>query len=241
MKIELSVHFSPAFANTFSLCDILKRHRIKLKKVNKILIYFSVLFLIISCATISTEYRYEKTDKGELYFPNLNEKKYKIDTVNYGPNDSLRNFTNKWYSKHLYTLGEPILFDKENETLNIVRFTHLGTWSNPYSYRIEQEGTKYILTYNQTNGLGGYEVGTRVKHKTKEIEQKEWNQILKKMDEIDFWNIPTQDPNMILDGSEWIFEALINGKYHFVTRNSPDQYNGKEYAELCKLVEKISK
>ncbi len=208
--------------------------------MNKIFYIFSTL-LIISCSMISTEYRYKNTDKGELYFPTFNGKKYKIDTINYGPNDSLREFTNKWYSKHLYTLKEPILFNKKNENINIIRFTHLGTWDNPYSCRIEQNGKKIILTYNQTNGLGGYEVGTRIKHKTKEISQKEWKQILEKMDEIDFWNISTQDPNKIMDGAEWIFEALIEGKYHLVTRNSPNHYNGKEYSELCQLVEKMSK
>ena len=31
---------------------------------------------------------------------------------------------------------------------------------------------------------------------------------------------------MILDGEEWILEALIDGKYHFVTRTSPDSYDG---------------
>ena len=51
-----------------------------------------------------------------------------------------------------------------------------------------------------------------------------------------FWNIPTHDPNMILDGEEWILEVLIDEKYHVVKRNSPDVYDGKNYAELCKKV-----
>lgn len=46
---------------------------------------------------------------------------------------------------------------------------------------------------------------------------------------------------MIFDGEEWILEVLIDGKYHFVTRNSPDIYDGREYAELCKLVINASK
>ena len=209
--------------------------------MTKILSLFFIFFLIISCATISTEYRYKKTDKGELYFPTFDAKKYKIDTVNNGPNDSLREFTNKWYSKHLYSLKEPILFNKKSEKVNIVRFTHLGTWTNPYSYRIEQIENKFIVTYSKTNGLGGYEAGKRIKNKRKEIAETKWKQILTKMDEINFWQIPTQDPNIINDGAEWIFEALIDGKYHFVVRNSPDHYGGKEYSELCKLVENISK
>jgi hypothetical protein len=46
---------------------------------------------------------------------------------------------------------------------------------------------------------------------------------------------------MILDGEEWILEVLIDGKYHFVTRNSPENYGGQEYAELCKLIMNANK
>ncbi|MDR6921950.1 MULTISPECIES: hypothetical protein [Chryseobacterium] len=209
--------------------------------MKKLLYFLLLIIIVVSCTTISAEHQYKNTDKGELYFPSFDSKKYKIDSINTGPNDSLREFTNKWYSRHLYTLKEPVLSHKKDKNLNIIRFTHLGTWSNPYSYRIEQVGLKFILTYNKTNGLGGYEPGTRTSHKTKEISQKEWNKIITKMDKINFWNIPTHGSNKITDGSEWIFEALIDGKYHLVTRNSPDHYNGEEYAELCKLVEKIGK
>ena len=63
-----------------------------------------------------------------------------------------------------------------------------------------------------------------------------WNAVIEKMNSIDFWNIGTHDENIILDGEEWIFEALIDGRYHLITRNSPDHYDGKDFAELCDLV-----
>ena len=92
------------------------------------------------------------------------------------------------------------------------------------------------ITYNQTRGLGGYKAGRRIKHKTKEIKLEKWEQIIEKVDNIDFWNIETHDPNMILDGAEWILEILIDEKYHLVTRNSPEVYDGKEYADLCEMI-----
>lgn len=196
--------------------------------------YLIILISIISCASVSADYRYNKTEKGKLYFPTFDETKYKIDTVNNGPNDSLDLFTNKWYSKHLHTLKEPVLFNKTNEKQNIIRFTHLGTWSNPYSYRLENIDGKIISTYNRTNGLGGYEVGRRIKNKTIEINSEKWNQILDKINNINFWNISTHNSQMILDGEEWILEVLIDGKYHFVTRRSPDSYdNDKGFIEIC--------
>jgi hypothetical protein len=64
---------------------------------------------------------------------------------------------------------------------------------------------------------------------------------LEKINSVNFWSIETHDPNMILDGEEWILEVLIDGKYHFVTRNSPEIYGGQEYAELCKLIMNTNK
>jgi len=54
-----------------------------------------------------------------------------------------------------------------------------------------------------------------------------------------FWNMGTHDENMILDGEEWIFEAVMNGRYHFITKNSSNVYDGKEYAELCNFIAQI--
>ena len=204
--------------------------------------YLIILISLVSCASLSTDYRYDKTEKGELYFPTFDDTEYKIDTINNGPNDSLDLFTNKWYSKHLQTLKEPVLSNKINEKQKIIRFTHLGTWSNPYSYRLENIDGEIVLTYNRTNGLGGYEVGKRVRNKTKKINSKKWNGILQKIDSIDFWNISTQKHKNINDGEEWILEVLIDGKYHFVTRTSPYGYDEEKYfAELCQLIEKSGK
>ncbi len=152
------------------------------------------------------------------------------------PNDSLSEFVNNWYSKHLYSLGEPVLYNKTNTPVNVVRFTHLGTWGNPYSYRLEQNKSEITATYSKTDGLGGYQAGKRIEQGSKKMNLEKWNAVIEKMNSIDFWNIGTHDENIILDGEEWIFEALIDGRYHFITRNSPDHYDGKDFAELCDLV-----
>ena len=211
------------------------------------LLKYSILFLLLlsSCRIIYPDIKYEPIKFGAFYFPTYDEVKFKekqIASGNFnqwvytGPNDSLDEFTNQWYSKHLNSLGEPILYTKTNKQKNIIRFTHLGTWSKPFSYRLEKKGEKLKITYNQTRGLGGYKAGRRIKHKTKEIKLEKWEQIIEKVDNIDFWNIETHDPNMILDGAEWILEILIDEKYHLVTRNSPEVYDGKEYAELCEMI-----
>jgi hypothetical protein len=61
-----------------------------------------------------------------------------------------------------------------------------------------------------------------------------------KANNIDFWNMPTHDSKYILDGEMWILEILIDGKYHIVTRNSPDHSGDEKFTELCKLVSKYT-
>lgn len=199
---------------------------------------------LTSCVLFNDLY-YTPKKSNNYYFPleSIEFSKRKHDCIekkefpcNFNkPNDTLTEFVNQWYSKHLKSMKEPILYKLRNENKKIIRFTHLGTWSNPFSYKIENNNGQITVTYNITKGLGGYNAGRRIKHEQKIITQKKWNVVLQKIDNINFWNITTHDPNMILDGEEWILEVLINKKYHFVTRNSPF-YDNVKYTELCKLI-----
>jgi hypothetical protein len=212
----------------------------------KTVIFIGTFFILIGWA-VSSPYIQDAPKAGnEYYFPSVSDefKKAKAECIEQKkfpcnfpePNDSLSDFVNEWYSKHLSTLKESILYTQTNKELKIIRFTHLGTWSSPYSCKIENNAGAITGTYSKTNGRGGYETGHRVKHEQKELNQEKWNQIIAKIDSVDYWNIQTHDSNLVLDGAEWILEVLIDDKYHFVTRNSPDAYEGKEYAELCELV-----
>lgn len=217
----------------------------------QLIINIGLILTLTSCAVFNADFRYRTNSIDEYYFPLLSAEftKRQNDCIekkefpcNFPePNDTLNEFVNQWCSKHLKSMKEPILYKLQNDDKKIIRFTHLGTWSNPFSYRIENCNGQIILTYSKTKGLGGYKAGRRIKHEQKIIKSETWDNIMAKIDSVSFWNIETHDPNMILDGEEWILEVLINGKYHFVTRNSPDIYDGQEYAELCKLVMNVKK
>jgi hypothetical protein len=208
------------------------------------LAYVIISVLFVGCGIINPELRYTPKSSDEFYFPQLSEE-VKLKQAEcmrlenfpcvFKQNDTLSDFVNEWYSTHLKSLKEPILYKQIRQDKKVVRFTHLGTWSRPYSYRIEKIDGKIIGTFNKTKGLGGYNAGRRIKNEEKEIKIEDWNLMIAKIDS-NFWNIPTHDPNMILDGEEWILEVLINDKYHVVSRNSPDNYGGEKYAELCKTV-----
>ncbi|KFE97974.1 hypothetical protein IX39_16330 [Chryseobacterium formosense] len=206
--------------------------------MKKQLLLFITLILITNC--ISKKMISPKEDErqydGKLYFATYNEAKYPRDTINNGPNDSLSLFRNKWYSKHLNSLKEISLFDKKDENLKIVRYTNLGTWSNPFVYKMENQTGQIILTYKQTDGLGGYQTGKIIKEHTKKVNLEKWNNFISKANDINFWNMDTHDPNIVLDGEEWILEILIDGKYHLVTRNNPENNDDSEFAELCNLL-----
>ena len=213
----------------------------------RLITYILIILTISGCGLFNPDVKYHPKSRNEFYFPPIssdfkNKQEECIRLENFPcnfaePNDTLSDFVNEWYSKHLISLREPILYNQIGQGKKVIRFTHLGTWSRPYSYRIENNKGQITGTYNKSKGLGGYDAGRRIKHEEKELKISEWNLLIKKIDST-FWEIPTHDPNTILDGEEWILEVLIDNKYHVVTRNSPDVYEGKEYAELCKSVMK---
>lgn len=155
--------------------------------------------------------------------------------------DKLYKFKNEWYSKHLYSLREPILkdFNSKNKDIEIYRFTNLGTWSNPYTYRIEKDGSNISITKRRSNGQGGYHAGILVEDETKVVSELEWNELLEKLKIIDFWNLSTHEESGGLDGEEWILEGYKDQQYHFVTRWTPN-YNGvNDYVIACEFFEQI--
>lgn len=179
----------------------------------------------------------KSTDGGLFYFPS------QLPDVKDLNDDKMDDFRNKWYSRHLASLNEPILFNKTGESLKVFRYTNLGTFSNPYVIRVELLDTIVTFNFKLTDGKGGYGTGKIIKEYQKQLPIAEWNRILSKVESTHFWDLHsfrkyTKDgvEYVIMDGSEWIFEGLIGEKYHFVTRNTPESYDDKDYASLCRLM-----
>lgn len=183
--------------------------------------YLLVLTLVglLSCST-------------QYYFPISSEK------FNAGENQ-LDTFKNEWYSKHLASLREPILKDIQKTDIEIYRYTNLGTWSNPYSYRVEKDSKNISITKKRTNGQGGYHAGYLEEDETKPITEAKWNILQEKLNKVDFWELSTHEDSRGLDGSEWILEGYKKGEYHFVTRWTPNYDGTNGYVELCESFAKI--
>lgn len=202
----------------------------------KIVSLIFILFFEFNCN--SNSQTAEKSKVGEYsYFPSQqSDLDVQID-------DKMDDFRNKWYSEHLASMNEPILFNKTGNNLNVFRYTNLGTFSKPYSIRVELHDSIVIIYYKQTNGKGGYGAGRLIKDIQKQLSIKDWNNLNSQVKLTHFWTTPSFKIKVsseylegTMDGSEWIFEGLIGEKYHFVTRNSPENTKDKDFASLCNFV-----
>ena len=145
-----------------------------------------------------------------------------------GDDQWLDSFLNKWYSEQLFAMREPIIFsDKSNK--EIYRFTWLRTFDNPIAIRIEKQDSTYLLFWKVCNGAGGYEPGQLTENKQKTIDKETWDKFKSKLNDINFWNLPTKENEIMgTDGSQWILEGKKDSKYHTVDRWSPSE-KGKYY------------
>jgi hypothetical protein len=71
------------------------------------------------------------------------------------------------------------------------------------------------------NGAGGYEPGELILNDRSGITLEQYKLLQKKVRDANFWNLATENNDAGCDGSEWIIEAIAEGKYHVTSRWSP--------------------
>lgn len=126
-------------------------------------------------------------------------------------------FTINWYSEHLKALDEPILTDSTSR--QVFRFTWLRTFHNPIVVRIENYENVINLYWKVSDGAGGYEPGEIIENKSKELTLSDWTTFYNKINQADFWNLPTVSKDLLgTDGAQWILEGKVPGEYHVVDR-----------------------
>lgn len=131
-----------------------------------------------------------------------------------------------WYSVQLTALKEPSLLEMANTpSSESYRFLWLRTFHHPIAIRLDVKADgSSVLTTKITSGEGGYESGVLTVNTSRNLTQEQTQNIVKKIEEALFWSMPIlDDGNTIgVDGAEWIVEGVKNGKYHVVTRWSPE-------------------
>ena len=131
-------------------------------------------------------------------------------------------FRNDWYSQHLVVLQEPILCNL-NCKYPTYRFLFLRTWRHPISIRVSFFLDNHAhLSAKETDGAGGYFAGKLILNEEKLLSDQDAKEVLKQVDVMQFWTMPTDDKEGGEDGSRWVIEGREQNKYHVVDRWSPD-------------------
>jgi len=149
------------------------------------------------------------------------------------PNDHIQldTFSVKWYSEQLEALDEPVVFlDKSHR--EIYRFTWLRSFDPPIVIRIEQNNGQYLIFWKVGNGAGGYKPKKVFTFNQKIISKAIWNEFINRLNKINFWEMDTKETGPFgTDGSEWILEGKVAGKYHVVDRWTPGEKTN--YYKCC--------
>ncbi|WP_299767446.1 hypothetical protein [uncultured Dokdonia sp.] len=144
---------------------------------------------------------------------------------------SYDDFVMSWYSKHLHTMKEPLLFNKKINK-EVYRFTWLRTFHKPMTFRFEKRDDIYILYWKVLSGAGGYDPGKLETQRIKVLTKKEWDTFITLIKKANFWEMSLSRKSIGYDGSEWIMEGANTKNYRVVSVWSPnkgDFYNACNY------------
>jgi hypothetical protein len=128
-------------------------------------------------------------------------------------------FRNHWYSKHLNAMSEPVLGPSPSS--RTYRFTWLRTFHHPVAVRITSTEDHCTLFATELDGAGGYGPGKILRKKQISLGLEQCEKIQQLIETNNFWNLPSSENTLGLDGSEWIVEGATT-QYHVVTRWTPE-------------------
>lgn len=135
-----------------------------------------------------------------------------------------------YYSTELKMLGEPSLLKPAGGAVEIYRLLWLRTFDQPIAVRLDvnPDGTG-IVTTKMADGQGGFPNTSKkiVENVSRPVKREQVQAFLALIARTSFWSISTnEDPEDTMDigqdGSEWVLEGAKGGKYHVVSRWSPD-------------------
>jgi hypothetical protein len=130
------------------------------------------------------------------------------------------------------------LYPEIAQASEIYRFFWLRTFHSPIIIRIySKDNEKYIIS-KQTDGRGGYYAGNLVFNKTRKLEDSEWCEFLRLLDEADFWNKKEIEvAKLANDGSFWHLEGVSGQRYFIAGEQSPQE---SKFRDACIYLMRIS-
>src|SRR5262249_55197957 len=141
-----------------------------------------------------------------------------------------------WYGTFLHILGEAPLYpppSRSGSVYRFLRFLLLPTFDQPLLVRISNNDAGWSIVSKTNDGLGGYSPGPRTTQMERNLNPAECEKLVQAFDRLGFWSLPVSDGSTGCDGSEWLLEAVSEGRYHVVHRWSPE---GGVFAQFCELL-----
>ena len=139
----------------------------------------------------------------------------------------LSDFVRDWYSRQLAAAAEPSLYLASQAPRPAgsatLRFTWLRSFHAPVTIRIETAGPgRHRLVAKQLSGAGGYEPGHVERTIDRVLSAEEVGRLQAILARARVFALAPDPCRGGTDGSEWIFESVDAGGYHYAAVWSPD-------------------
>ena len=128
-----------------------------------------------------------------------------------------------FYSQLFKSFQEPNLSTYQGDS-EVYRLTLDRTFTNYACVTIVKSKSKIILTYKETNGIGGYYFDDLSLIQKVNLSQEEWRNLIDLTEQTNYWNTTVdinEAPNS--DGESWLLEAKDHERYHCSLRLDPDE------------------
>jgi len=127
--------------------------------------------------------------------------------------EGVTEFESKWYGQSLERMKEPRLPESAKDAnAEVYRITILPTWGNSIAVRVQKHGELYSLSARRLDGQAGYNPGKLVESKDIALGADDSKTLAVLIQNLDFFQISTEDDVRGMDGDEWIIEGVSQGK-----------------------------
>ena len=150
-------------------------------------------------------------------------------------------FSRNWYSSHLAAMQEPPLYNAAvQDGAVIYRAVILPSFDPSYTIRIDRSADSITATTKDVTGWGGYAPGAMATSRSSRISDEAWKRLSEYVSAM--WSsggiISPARQRITLDGTQWVFEGLENGRYCVV--NTHECSADENLARLMKLLHEVA-
>jgi hypothetical protein len=126
----------------------------------------------------------------------------------------------RWFSSYLLSMKEPTLSCRQAADASY-RFLWLRSFNHPIVVRVVYDADIANLNAVELDGAGGHTPGSEIRRVTRRLSAEESSAILAEVRKAAFWDLPSKENMVGIDGAEWIIEGRDGARYHVVRRWSP--------------------